>query len=212
MSFIEKKIENYALAYSEPENPVLSELSRETHLNAMHPQMLSGHLQGIFLSFLSSVIRPDNILEVGTYTGYSAICLAQGLTLNGILHSIDINEELRPMAEKFIGKAGLENKIVLHSGDAIKIIPRLNAEFDLVFIDADKENYSNYFDLVFDKIRNGGLIVADNALWDGKVLSDNKDKETQALHDYNNKVLNDWRVENILLPIRDGLMIARKIS
>jgi caffeoyl-CoA O-methyltransferase len=157
------------------------------------------------------MIQPEKILEIGTYTGYSAICLAEGLKKDGLLFTIDINEELHPMVSNWFEKAGISEKVKYQIGDAIHIIPTLDFAFDLVFIDADKENYSNYFDLVIDKVRTGGYILADNVLWSGKVVEQNPDKETRAIMEFNDKVQADERVENVLLPIRDGLMLMRKI-
>jgi caffeoyl-CoA O-methyltransferase len=210
MHFISDDIENYAGQHSSPEDEVLKELSRETHLKVQMPQMLSGHLQGQFLEMMSSLIQPKRILEIGTYTGYSGICLAKGLAADGLLYSIDINEELRPMVERYIAKANLGSKIKLLTGDAQQIIPTLHETFDLVFIDADKINYPVYYDLVFDKVRKGGYIIADNVLWSGKVLEEKKDKDTEAIDNYNKKLVNDKRVQNFILPLRDGLNIARK--
>jgi caffeoyl-CoA O-methyltransferase len=211
MDFIDADIQHYSEKFTLPESLALQELSRETHAKVLMPRMLSGHLQGRLLSMFSHMIQPGRILEIGTYTGYSAICLAEGLKENGLLHTIDINEELEQMAKKYFEKAGLQNKIIIHIGNALEIIPALDEVFDLVFIDADKENYSAYYDLVFDKVRTGGFILADNVLWSGKVLEKKKDKDTAAIHAYNQKILHDNRVENVLLPVRDGIMIARKI-
>jgi predicted O-methyltransferase YrrM len=173
--------------------------------------MLSGHLQGRVLAALSKLLRPQAILEVGTYTGYSALCLAEGLQPGGVLHTIDINEELESMVRRYIAEAGLTQTIHLHVGDARQLIPALDATWDLVFLDADKENYATYFDLVIDRVRPGGVIVADNVLWSGKVIDETvTDVETSALRAYNAKVQADPRVENVLLPIRDGLMVAIK--
>ncbi len=213
MDFLDPKIEDYAEAHSTLENNALQELNRETYANILMPRMLSGHLQGRVLSMFSNMLRPRRILEIGTYTGYAALCMAEGLTDDGVLHTIDINEELETMVRKYIGEAGMENKIKFHIGNALKIVPALNETFDLVFIDADKENYSTYYDLVFDKLRKGGIIIADNVLWSGKVLDDKeleKDVETKALNAFNKKIHTDDRVENVLLPVRDGLMIIRK--
>ncbi|MCX6297393.1 MAG: O-methyltransferase [Bacteroidetes bacterium] len=212
MDFIDEKIENYALAYSQEETDVLKKLNRETHAKVIAPRMLSGHMQGNLLSMLSKMIQPEKILEIGTYTGYSAICLAQGLQENGKLHTIDINDELEKMTRTFIDEAGLTEKINVYIGNAMDIIPSINELFDLVFIDADKKNYSAYYDLVFDKVRPGGFIIADNVLWSGKVIDNENimDSDTKAIHDYNKKIHNDPRVEHMLLPVRDGLMIARK--
>ena len=211
MEFIDEKIQQYAETFTTQENEILKQLNRDTHAKILMPRMLSGHLQGQFLSMISCMIHPEKILEIGTYTGYSAICLAKGLKPNGILHTIDINEELETFVSEYFEKANLKNKIQYHIGNAIEIIPQLNETFDLVFIDADKENYCNYFDLVIDKVKSGGYILADNVLWSGKVLEDKKDKDTLSIHHYNQKIMLDTRVENILLPIRDGIMIARKL-
>ncbi len=212
MNFLPKDIEDYALKNSDAELEVLKRLNRETHLKMTMPQMLSGHMQGLMLQFFSKMIRPKNILEIGTFTGYSAICLAQGLQEGGLLHTIDVNEEFKKIITRYIKEAGLQGKITLHIGDAVNILPALKEEFDLVFIDADKENYSIYYDLVFPRVRQGGFIIADNVLWSGKILNSpmKMDIETKALHDYNHKIQTDSRVENVLFPLRDGLMISRK--
>jgi caffeoyl-CoA O-methyltransferase len=211
MEIIDATINEYAGKYSTEEPPVLKELNRETYSKVLMPRMLSGHLQGRVLSMLSQMIRPEKILEIGTFTGYSAICFAEGLTSNGVLHTIDINDELAPMVKTFIEKAQMKEKIITHYGKASEIIPSLNMVFDLVFIDADKINYAHYYDLVFDKVKIGGYIIADNVLWDGKVLDLKKaDKDTLAIHHFNEKIQNDSRVENVLLTIRDGLMVIRK--
>lgn len=213
MDFLDPKIEQYAEMHTTPENEVQQALNRETYANVLMPRMLSGHLQGRVLSMFSQMLRPRRILEIGTYTGYSALCMAEGLTDDGILHTIDINEELETMVRSHIAKAGFENKIQFHIGNAMQIVPALNETFDLVFIDADKENYSHYYDMVFDKLRTGGIIIADNVLWSGKVLDEKelaKDVETKALDQFNKKIHADSRVENVLMPIRDGLMVVRK--
>lgn len=213
MDFLDPKIEQYAEMHTTPENEVQQALNRETYANVLMPRMLSGHLQGRVLSMFSQMLRPRRILEIGTYTGYSALCMAEGLTDDGILHTIDINEELETMVRSHIAKAGFENKIQFHIGNAMQIVPALNETFDLVFIDADKENYSHYYDMVFDKLRTGGIIIADNVLWSGKVLDEKelaKDVETKALNQFNKKIHTDNRVENVLFPIRDGLMVVRK--
>jgi len=208
------KLENYITDHTSAEQEVLRELNRETHVKVLFPRMMSGHLQGKFLQMVSWMIRPGRVLEIGTYTGYSAICLAGGLKEQGVVHTIEINPELEDIILKYVVKAGLSDKIKLHIGDAIDIIPDLDETFDLVFIDADKENYLNYYHLVFDKVREGGFILADNALWDGKVVEDKKryDKETEGIIKFNDFVQNDGRVENVLLPVRDGIMIVRKIT
>ena len=212
MNFLDPKIEEYALKYCDPESDLLHELNRQTHLNIMQPRMLSGHLQGRILSSYSKAISPNSILEIGTYTGYSAICLAEGLSTNGILHTIDMNEELASFTQNFIDKSEFNNKIKFHIGDALKIIPNIDLKWDLVFIDADKENYSNYFDLVIEQVKTGGWIIADNVLWSGKVLEPayKNDLETQSLKNFNEKVKSDNRVSNLLLPVRDGMMIMIK--
>ncbi len=212
MHLVSDLIEKYIDQHSSAEDKVLSELSRETHLKVQMPQMLSGHIQGQFLEMFSGLIQPTRVLEIGTFTGYSAICLAKGLTDTGMLYTIDINEELQPMVEKYIGKAELTEKVKLLTGDARIIIPELKETFDLVFIDADKTNYSLYFDLIIDKVRLGGYIIADNVLWSGKVIEEKKDKDTLAIDAYNKKVQGDNRVENFILPLRDGLNIARKVK
>jgi predicted O-methyltransferase YrrM len=212
MDFLDPKISAYAEAHTKAESKLLAELNRDTNANVMFPRMLSGHLQGRMLSMLSKMIQPKRILEIGTYTGYSALCMSEGLQDGGMLHTIELNPEHEDMINKYFRKAGVENIITLHIGNAMKIIPTLNETFDLVFIDADKENYSLYFDLVFPKIRNGGYIFADNVLWSGKVLEaiDPNDKETKGIVEFTKKVQADDRVENVLLPVRDGVMIIRK--
>jgi predicted O-methyltransferase YrrM len=176
----------------------------------MMPRMLSGHLQGRFLAMMSQMIQPKSILEIGTYTGYSAICLAEGLQQGGTLHTIDINEELETLVRKYFENAGIANQVHYHIGNAIDIIPTIEGTFDLVFIDADKINYANYYDLVIDRVAKGGYIMADNVLWSGKVIEDKKDKDTAAIDAYNKKLMADTRVETVLVPIRDGILIARK--
>lgn len=213
MDFLDTKIQEYAEAFTSPENEVLAQLNRETWANVLIPRMLSGHIQGRILSLFSHMLRPKNILEIGTYTGYSALCLSEGLQADGVLHTIDINEELEPMITRYIQQAGKQDQIKLHIGEALEIIPTIPGNFDLVFIDADKENYAHYFDVVIDRMPSGGIIIADNVLWSGKVLDENErsvDEETAALHQYNQKINNDERVENLLFPVRDGLMVARK--
>ena len=212
MNFIPQEIEDYALKNSDAELDVLKRLNRETHLKMTMPQMLSGHMQGLMLQLFSKMIRPKNILEIGTFTGYSAICLAQGLQDGGKLHTIDVNEEFSEIILRYIKEAGLQDQIQLHIGPAVNILPTLKEDFDLVFIDADKENYSTYYDLVFPKVKQGGYIIADNVLWSGKILNSpmKMDAETKALFNYSSKIQDDSRVENMLLPLRDGLLIARK--
>jgi len=212
MDFLDEKIENYSLQHSQEESDILKKVNRETHSKVMQPRMLSGHMQGNFLAMISKMIQPKQILEIGTYTGYSAICLAQGLQQEGKLHTIDVNEELEKMVRSYFNEAGLTDSINYYIGDATKIIPTIDEQFDLVFIDADKKNYSNYYDLVFNKVKSGGYIVADNVLWSGKILDlkKNKDTDTLLIDAFNKKVHNDIRIEHMLLPLRDGLMIARK--
>lgn len=207
-------LNDYAEKHTTPETPVLAALNRETYETVPQPKMLSGHLQGAFLQMISKMIRPHRILELGTYTGYSAICLAQGLTPDGHLHTIDINENLEPMTRKYFTEAWVDQKITRHYGKAADIIPTLDESFDLVFIDADKRNYSLYYDLVFDKVPIGGYILADNVLFEGEVTWPEEDRgnAAKAMHAYNEKLNNDPRVEQMLLPLRDGIMIARKIA
>ncbi|MBX2845776.1 MAG: O-methyltransferase [Saprospiraceae bacterium] len=204
-------IEQYIEAHTSFESQVLADLNRATHLKVMQPNMLSGHYQGILLQLISSALRPKTILEIGTYTGYSAICLAAGLQPGGTLHTIDVNEELLPFAKPYFEAAGIQHQIQQHLGDAKTIIPTIEGPLDLVFIDADKAAYSHYFDLVVDKLRPGGVILADNVLWKGKVVNDHKDNKTKALDDFNKKVQADERVKNLLLPIRDGLMWIERL-
>jgi caffeoyl-CoA O-methyltransferase len=206
---LEKYIENHTK--SEPET--LKKLNRETHAHVLMPQMLSGHVQGRFLKMLTSMIQPKNVLEIGTFTGYSAISIAEGLPEGGTIHTIDINEELHSMVAKYVKESGSEKKVKTYVGNALKIIPEMNITFDMVFIDADKKNYSNYYNLVFDKVRKGGYIIADNVLWSGKVVETKPkmDEDTRSIMEYNDTVMNDTRVENVLVPIRDGLMIAKKL-
>lgn len=212
MEFIDQKLDDYVCAHTENEPEVLNALNRKTHLTVLRSRMLSGHFQGRLLSMLSHMIQPERILEIGTYTGYSAICLAEGLIENGKLTTIDLNEELEDITREFIQKANLDNKIEYIIGDAMQIVPQLDEQYDLVFIDADKKNYCNYYHLVFDKVKPGGYILADNVLWSGKVVEDYEalDSETKIIMDYNKMVHEDPRVQEILLPIRDGLMLARK--
>jgi caffeoyl-CoA O-methyltransferase len=212
LNFLPELIESYASAHTAVEPELLQKLRRETHAKLLHPQMLSGHWQGRLLAVLSKMIRPQRILEIGTYTGYSALCLAEGLAPTGRLVTIDVNEELETFTRSFLAASDWATQIDYHIGDAAHIIPTLQDTFDLVFIDANKLSYSLYYDLVFEKIRPGGVIIADNVLWYGKVTDNQKqpDKDTQALLDYNQKIHHDPRVLHLLLPVRDGLMIAIK--
>jgi caffeoyl-CoA O-methyltransferase len=211
-NFINKDILEYSEKYSQQEPEILQELNRETHLKILNPRMLSGFFQGRLLSIISKLIKPKKVLEIGTYTGYSAICIAEGMNKNGIIHTIDKNEELNTIQKKYFKKSGLENNIIQYNGCALDIIPKIKEKFDLIFIDADKENYINYFNLVIDKLNNNGVILADNVLWSGKVInSEDHDLTTNVLREFNKNVNNDNRVETILLPIRDGISIIRKI-
>lgn len=213
MDFLPEDIQRYTEAHTETESVLLNELTRETHKKVLMSRMISGHLQGRVLSMLSHMIRPVRILEIGTFTGYSALCLAEGLAEGGKLITFDKNEELETMAREFIAKAGFEEQIDYLVGDAMELVPEITGPLDLVFIDADKINYYNYFKLVLEKVRPGGFIIADNVLWSGKVVETGKkiDKDTQALLDFNRLVHADDRVEKVLFPIRDGLMVIRKL-
>jgi len=208
----QKEIDNYILDHIEPEDEILKELNRETHLKVLHARMLSGHLQGQVLTLLSKIIQPSMILEVGTFTGYSAICLARGLQENGRLITIDIDDELESFAAKYFEKAGLKDKIKQRIGPALKIIPELKETFDLVFLDADKSEYIDYFNLVIGKLRKGGIIIADNTLWSGKVLEKPApdDEQTKGIIAFNKLIAKDNRVEKVILPLRDGVTIIRK--
>jgi caffeoyl-CoA O-methyltransferase len=213
INFIDDNILNYSISKSEKESKLLNDLYRETYLKVLNPRMISGHYQGRILSLISKIISPKKILEIGTYTGYSAICLCEGMDKDGILHTIDNNKELVEIQNKYFKKANLTNKIVQHSGDAKNIIPSIDEEFDIVFIDADKESYPEYYDLIINKVRSGGIIIADNILWSGKILEkvEKDDQATKSIIEFNNKIIEDDRVKNIILPIRDGLNIVRKI-
>jgi len=209
---VNNKIEDYIRKNSSKEPEILKNLNKETYLKILNPRMLSGHLQGRFLSIITKLIKPKKILEIGTYTGYSAICMAEGLIEKGIIHTIDINEELVSIQNKYFAKSKCNNLIIQHVGDARNIIKSINEKFDLVFLDADKENYIEYYELVIEKVKKGGLIIADNVLWTGKVVEPNKDDDelTQYLIDFNKMINEDDRVENIILPLRDGLNIILK--
>jgi predicted O-methyltransferase YrrM len=211
MEFIAQGLADYANAHSTVASSLLQRIERETHLEVLQPRMLSGPFQGRLLSLISKLVQPKRILEIGTYTGYSALCLAEGLTKEGKLITLDVNEELHKRVQGYFNASDYSEHIDYRIGDALDLIPALNETWDLVFIDADKKNYLNYYDLVVDRVRSGGLILADNVLWSGKVIDEKaQDKETVLLRQYNERINRDERVENILLPIRDGIMVARK--
>jgi len=211
MHFISEELENYVEHHSQNEPELLVKLFKETHQKILQPRMLSGHFQGRVLSMLSKIINPKHILEIGTYTGYAALCLAEGLQKDGTLDTIDIKEELVAIQQKYFDLSPWKEQITAHLGDALEIIPSLNKKYDLVFIDADKENYINYFNMVVPMMNKGGIILSDNVLWSGKVLEElnPKDMSTKVLLEYNQMVNNDPRVETVLLPIRDGLTVSR---
>lgn len=212
MEFIDQKLDDYVCQHTTEEDNLLKELNRQTHLKVLQPRMLSGHFQGRFLSMISNMIQPTSILEIGTYTGYSALCLAEGLKKGGELTTIDKNPELEEFVRNFFKKSAYNENIEFVIADAMEYIPSINQSFDLVFIDADKGNYLNYYKLVIDMIPSGGYILADNVLWSGKVIDEKSmnDKDTKAIMEFNQFVMNDCRVENVLLPIRDGLFLMRK--
>lgn len=204
-------LERYLSAHSTAEDPVLTELTRHTYLNEIHPRMVSGTILGSFLMLFSKLIAPERILEIGTFTGYASICLAAGLKPEGHLTTIEVNDELRDITLHFFQKAGISERVTLLNGNALMILPTLEEQYDLVFLDANKEEYLEYYQLVFDKVSRGGFIIADNVLWDGKVLDDPKaDQTAEAIHQFNQMITDDQRVENLLLPIRDGLMVIKK--
>jgi caffeoyl-CoA O-methyltransferase len=209
---MEKGLDKYIREHSTPEDKVLEELYRQTHLYVVNPNMASGHIQGKFLEMLSFMIHPSRILEIGTYTGYSAICLARGLKSGGQLHTIEINDELNEMSTHYFALAGVADRVTLHTGRAQDVIPEMKFTFDLVFIDGDKREYCEYYDLVFEKVRKGGFIIADNVLWGGKIEGTEalKDPQTKGVVMFNEMVRKDPRVEKIVLPLRDGLMLIRK--
>ena len=204
-------LNTYCEKHSTLPSELLQELDRETHLKTLAPQMLSGHLQGQFLRLISLLTQPKAILEIGTFTGYAAICLAEGLAEGGALHTIEANEELEYLIRNYIEKARMQEKIQLHIGDALALIPELAGPFDLVFIDAGKREYIDFYNLVLEKVAPGGLIIADNVLWSGKVLEEAEDEDTQTLQAFNKMVQEDVRVENLMLPLRDGLLLIRKL-
>lgn len=212
MHFLPEKLDEYVVAHSEDEPELLQQLTRETYQKILQPIMLSGPYQGRVLSMISKLIHPKSILELGTFTGYATLCLAEGLQQDGEIHTIDINEELVDFQRKYFDKSGYGKQIFQHLGSALDIIPTLNKTFDLVFIDADKPNYVNYFHQIIDKLNPGGIILSDNVLWHGKVIEplDPKDSSTKAVLEFNSLLKKDSRIETVLLPIRDGLTISRK--
>jgi len=212
MDFLPEEIQRYADRHTDAESPLLNRLNRETHQKVLAPRMISGHMQGRILAMLTQMIRPKRVLEIGTYTGYSAICMAEGLAEGGVIITLDKNEEIEEMVRGYFDEAGLTEVMDYRLGDALQLIPEIDGPLDLVFIDADKINYYNYFKLVIEKVRPGGFIIADNVLWSGKVLETGKktDKDTQAIIDFNRLVHADDRVEKVLFPVRDGLMVIRK--
>lgn len=213
MNFIDQSIQEYSEQHTSPQSHLLNKIERDTYANVILPRMLSGHLQGRILSMFSNILLPRYILEIGTYTGYSALCLAEGLAINGQLITIDINEELEHRTQEFFNQSPYKENINFRIGNALDIIPTLVDNIDLVFIDADKENYINYFQLIINKVKKGGIIIVDNVLWSGKVTQpiQQGDKETSALISFNNAIQKDDRVDNVLFPVRDGLMVIRKL-
>lgn len=212
MHFLPKKLDEYIVEHSETEPELLQQLTRETYQKVLQPIMLSGPYQGRVLSIIAKLVNPKTILELGTFTGYSTICLAEGLHKEGTLHTIDVNEELVDLQRKYFDKSGFGHQIIQHTGNALDIIPQINTSFDLVFIDADKPNYCNYFNLIIDTLNPGGIILSDNVLWHGKVVEqlNPKDSSTKAVLEFNSLLKNDGRIETVVLPIRDGLTISRK--
>lgn len=210
----DSRIEKYILDHSSSQDPILHELFRQTNLTLFHPRRSTDHLSGLFLEMISKMVRPSRILEIGTFSGYGTISLSRGLQDDGLIHSIEINDELEDFILEGFEKAGIKNKVILHIGDALEIIPTIEDSFDLVFIDAEKNQYSDYFDQIIDKVKPGGFILADNVLWSGKVVEDNipgNDHFTKGILDFNKKVQIDSRVENLLLPVYDGIMVIRKL-
>lgn len=207
-------LDQYIINHISPEEDFLNELDRETHLKVLRSRMLSGHLQGQILSMISCMIKPKCILEIGTFTGYSALCLAKGLSEGGQLHTIEIDDELEKIAQKYFLKSGMADRIFQHIGDAREIIPSIGQSFDLVFIDADKREYCDYYNIIFDHVPVGGFILADNILWDGKVVDPEaaNEEQTRGILDFNDLVQNDSRVTNVILPVRDGIMLVQKVS
>ena len=211
MIFIDEKILEYSIKNSDPPSNLLNDLERETNLKILQPRMLSGNFQGRFLSFLSKISKPKSVIEIGTYTGYSALCIAEGLDPNGVIHTIDNNEELTYIQNKYFEKSNYRSNIKQYTDDAIKILPKLNITFDFAFIDADKINYINYFEMIIKKMKKGGLIISDNVLWSGKVLEEenSQDEETEMLKKFNSMLKKDKRITNLIVPLRDGLSISQ---
>lgn len=210
MDLFSKNLVSYLEQTCDKESDLLKQINRETYLKETMPQMLSGHYQGRLLSFLSKLVNPSRILEIGTFTGYATLCLTEGLAEDGFIHTIEVNEELEPRLVNYFKQSAAADRIILHIGEALNVIPTLNETFDLVFIDADKKNNHNYYELVLDKVRPGGLILIDNVLWKGKVLEEDPDKQTQSIIEMNKQIASDPRVEKIILPVRDGLFLIRK--
>lgn len=212
MSLINDDLQDLLIKYCEPESELLQNIDRETNLKVLMPRMLSGHYQGRVLSMLSKMISPKRILEIGTFTGYATLCLAEGLTTDGLIYTLDINEELEDMVRESFSKSDYKNKIRYILGDATKTINSLDEVFDIVFIDADKKNNGTYYDLIFDRVRPGGIIIVDNVLWSGKVLQEKQDKDTKSITSFNDKIADDERVDKLILPVRDGLFVIRKLG
>ncbi len=214
MVITDPEIEKYIESHTSKGSIVLDKIERNTYLKSIYPRMLSGNIQGRFLSMISNMIGPKFILEIGTFTGYSAVCLSEGLQEGGMLHTVEINEELRDQNQVFFKEAGISDKVSAHFGNALDVIPKIDIQFDLIFIDADKLNYCGYFDLAMDNLKKGGFILADNVLWSGKVIDDDtgkKNKDTIAVIKFNEQVQNDDRVVNVMIPLRDGLSLIQKI-
>ena len=211
MDLISEKIINYSLLHSKKESELLKNLYRETYLKVLNPRMICSPLQGRLLSILSKIIKPKKILEIGTFTGYSTLCLAEGLSAKGEIHTIDNNEELLTIQKQYFNNSAYKKNIIQHLGDALNLIPKLNHSFDLIFLDADKINYINYYKIIIPKLKSGGLLISDNVLWSGKVISNSMDKETNILKKYNKLVNKDKRMESVLLPIRDGITLSIKV-
>jgi len=210
MSLINDDLQDLLIQYCEPENQLLQQIDRETNLKVLMPRMISGHYQGRVLSMLSKMVSPKKILEIGTFTGYATLCLAEGLTNDGILYTLDINVELEDMVRNHFAQSPYNSQIKYILGDATETVNELNEIFDIVFIDADKKNNGTYYDLIFDRVRSGGIIIVDNVLWSGKVLHDKQDKDTRNISSFNDKIAADERVEKLILPVRDGLFVIRK--